>query len=189
MASLLLPTSLIGALRESLAAAALLAGLALAFPAKIGRTGKNASRKNGLRTHDLHPDDPRPDHLRKDHVCAGNICGDNLCAQGLRHPGDTDADTSGTHAPLDPSQPPIALTELEPGEAGTLDHISLPLVAQQFLMRVGFVPGVQVAFSRRAPLGDPSVYLVDGTEIALRSETAKSIMVRRAGILPLGDLS
>jgi len=35
---------------------------------------------------------------------------------------------------------------------------------------------VQVRFSRRAPLGDPSVYSVDGTEIALRAETARHIM-------------
>lgn len=97
-------------------------------------------------------------------------------------------DAGGEQAQLPASQPAVALTELEPGEAGTIDHISLPFLGQQFLMRVGFVPGVQVEFSRRAPLGDPSVYLVDGTEIALRSETAKSIMVRRAEIPQLGDL-
>jgi Fe2+ transport system protein FeoA len=55
-------------------------------------------------------------------------------------------------------------------------------------MRVGFVPGVQVKFSRRAPMGDPSVYSVDGTEIALRAETASRIMVRRGWISPVGDL-
>jgi Fe2+ transport system protein FeoA len=83
----------------------------------------------------------------------------------------------------------IPLTELEVGEAGTIDHISLPPAGQQFLMRVGFVPGVQVRFSRRAPLGDPSVYSVDGTEIALRAETASRIMVRRGWLSPLGDLA
>src|ERR1019366_2851428 len=82
----------------------------------------------------------------------------------------------------------VALTDLEVGEAATIDHISLPPVEQQFLMRVGFVPGVQVGFSRRAPLGDPSVYSVDGTEIALRAETACHIIVKRGGATPLGDL-
>jgi len=82
----------------------------------------------------------------------------------------------------------VALTDLEVGEAGTIDHISLPPADEQFLMRIGFVPGVQVKFSRRAPMGDPSVYSVDGAEIALRAETASHIMVRRAWILPLGDL-
>jgi ferrous iron transport protein A len=82
----------------------------------------------------------------------------------------------------------VALTDLEVGEAATIDHISLPPAEQQFLMRVGFVPGVQVGFSRRAPLGDPSVYSVDGTEIALRAETACHIIVKRGGATPLGDL-
>jgi Fe2+ transport system protein FeoA len=82
----------------------------------------------------------------------------------------------------------IPLVDLQLGEAGTIDHISLPPADQQFLMRVGFVPGVQVKFSRRAPMGDPSVYSVDGTEIALREETASRIMVRRGWISPVGDL-
>jgi ferrous iron transport protein A len=72
-----------------------------------------------------------------------------------------------------------ALVDLERGETGTIQRISLPAAEQQFLMRIGFVPGVQVRFSRRAPLGDPSVYSVDGTEIALRAETARHIMVQR----------
>ncbi len=86
------------------------------------------------------------------------------------------------------SEPRIALTDLEVGEAGTIDHISLPPADQQFLMRVGLVPGVQVRFSRRAPLGDPSVYSVDGTEIALRAETASCVIVRRGPPSPVSDL-
>ena len=82
----------------------------------------------------------------------------------------------------------VSLTDLAMGEAGTIDHISLSPGDQQFLMRIGFVPGAQVRFSRRAPLGDPSVYAVDGTEIALRAETASHIMVRRGWLSPLGDL-
>jgi len=73
----------------------------------------------------------------------------------------------------------VALADLTPGETGTIDRISLPPDDQHFLMRIGLVPGVRIGFSRRAPLGDPTVYSVDGTEIALRSETARSIMVWR----------
>ncbi len=83
----------------------------------------------------------------------------------------------------------VPLLDLELGEGGTIGHISLPAADQQFLMRVGFVPGVQVKFSRRAPLGDPSVYSVDGTEVALRAETASRIMVRRGWFSPLGELA
>ena len=92
----------------------------------------------------------------------------------------------------------VALIDLELGEAGTIDHISLPPADEHFLMRIGLVPGAQIRFSRRAPLGDPSVYSVDGTEIALRAETARHIMIQRdilqrevqpGGLAPLGDLS
>jgi len=93
----------------------------------------------------------------------------------------------------------VALIDLQPGEAATIDHISLPPADEHFLMRIGLVPGAQVQFSRRAPLGDPSVYSVDGTEIALRAETARHIMVQRDmvqrdmvqqdEVVPSGDLS
>ncbi|MFZ0477996.1 MAG: FeoA family protein [Terriglobales bacterium] len=83
----------------------------------------------------------------------------------------------------------VALIDLELGEVGTIDRISLPPADEHFLMRMGFFPGAQVRFCRRAPLGDPSVYSVDGTEIALRAETARHIVVQRTGLAPLGDLA
>ena len=86
-------------------------------------------------------------------------------------------------------QQQVALIDLELGEVGTVDYISLPPADEHFLMRIGFFPGAEVRFSRRAPLGDPSVYSVDGTEIALRAETARCIMVKRGRRSPLGDLS
>jgi len=107
--------------------------------------------------------------------------------RGVRMEG---AGPNGDRKRVGPEMPDlcVALTDLEVGEAATIDHISLPAAEQQFLMRVGFVPGVEVGFSRRAPLGDPSIYSVDGTEIALRAETACHIMVKREGATPLGDL-
>jgi FeoA domain len=44
-------------------------------------------------------------------------------------------------------------------------------------MYMGFVPDAQVKVLHRAPVGDPTVYSVDGIEIALRRETAKNIRV------------
>jgi hypothetical protein len=40
------------------------------------------------------------------------------------------------------------------------------------------VPDAEVTVLRRAPAGDPTVYQIDGMEIALRHETADSIRVR-----------
>ena len=45
-------------------------------------------------------------------------------------------------------------------------------------MHMGFVPDAKVTALRRAPAGDPTVYGVDGLEIALRRETAAAIRVR-----------
>jgi len=47
-------------------------------------------------------------------------------------------------------------------------------------MHMGFVPDALVTALRRAPAGDPTVYCIDGMEIALRHETAEAIRVRPA---------
>jgi len=49
---------------------------------------------------------------------------------------------------------------------------------QNHLMHMGFVPDALVTALRRAPAGDPTVYCVDGLEIALRHETAEAIRMR-----------
>jgi ferrous iron transport protein A len=51
---------------------------------------------------------------------------------------------------------------------------------QNYLMHMGFVPGATVTALRRAPASDPTVYGIDGMEIALRHETAEAIRVGSA---------
>ena len=70
------------------------------------------------------------------------------------------------------------LSELKVGECGVLVALDLPESVQNHLMHMGFVPDALVTSLRRAPAGDPTVYGVDGMEIALRHETAESIRVR-----------
>ena len=72
------------------------------------------------------------------------------------------------------------LSELKIGECGTLVALDLPESVQNHLMHMGFVPNAHVTALRHAPAGDPTVYGIDGMEIALRVETAKSIRVRIA---------
>ena len=74
------------------------------------------------------------------------------------------------------------LSELKVGETGVLVGLDLPESVQNHLMHMGFVPDALVTALRRAPAGDPTVYGIDGMEIALRHETAESIRVRPAGI-------
>jgi ferrous iron transport protein A len=72
------------------------------------------------------------------------------------------------------------LSELHIGESGVLVALDLPESVQNHLMHMGFVPDAHVTALRRAPAGDPTVYGIDGMEIALRIETAKAIRVRAA---------
>jgi len=72
------------------------------------------------------------------------------------------------------------LSELNVGESGILVALDLPESVQNHLMHMGFVPNALVTALRRAPAGDPTVYGVDGMQIALRHETAGAIRVREA---------
>ena len=72
------------------------------------------------------------------------------------------------------------LSELKVGESGVLVALDLPESVQNHLMHMGFVPNALVTALRRAPAGDPTVYGVDGMEIALRHETAEAIRVKPA---------
>jgi ferrous iron transport protein A len=74
-------------------------------------------------------------------------------------------------------RPPTTLSELSIGSCATLASFELPEEIQGQLMHLGFVPESRVLAVRRAPAGDPTVYCVDGTEVALRKETAQFISI------------
>jgi Fe2+ transport system protein FeoA len=70
------------------------------------------------------------------------------------------------------------LVDLRRGDAGILDRIDLPDDDARRLMELGFLPGARVTAGLSAPGGDPRVFQVDGSEFALRRETAKRLKVR-----------
>ena len=76
------------------------------------------------------------------------------------------------------SHQPSALSHLREGEQGVLDRLELSPEEAQRMMELGFVPGAQVTAARSAPGGDPRVYRVDGSEIAMRRETASCMKLR-----------
>lgn len=80
---------------------------------------------------------------------------------------------------------PFALSEMQPGEIAVIEDVRLPEAEQQLLMRFGFFAGAEVKCCRRAPLGDPIVFGLDGTEIALRAETASQIFT--SPVLPTSN--
>ncbi len=79
-----------------------------------------------------------------------------------------------------PKRPAAArnLMELRRGEQGVLERIDLPEDDARRLMELGFLPGHTVIPAHSAPGGDPRVFRVDGTEIALRRETARKLILR-----------
>lgn len=70
------------------------------------------------------------------------------------------------------------LAELRRGEQAVLERLDLPEDTARRLMELGFLPGQMVAAAGSAPGGDPRVFRVDGSEVALRKETARHLQVR-----------
>jgi ferrous iron transport protein A len=70
------------------------------------------------------------------------------------------------------------LADLREGEVAIIEHIDLPADFATRLMELGFLPGMSVTAARCAPGGDPRVFRVDGSEVALRRETAAQLLVK-----------
>jgi ferrous iron transport protein A len=72
----------------------------------------------------------------------------------------------------------ICLSDLGPGQFGIVDRLELVADDARRLMELGFLPGAKVLMCRRSPFGDPSVFRIDDSEVALRRETARHIVLR-----------
>ena len=80
--------------------------------------------------------------------------------------------------------PPLTLADLLKGEEGILDSIELPAAEARRLMELGFLPGTLVGAAGRSPFGDPRIFRVDGSEVALRRETAARLILRSPQSIP-----
>jgi ferrous iron transport protein A len=69
------------------------------------------------------------------------------------------------------------LDKLSSGQQAILDRLDLPDDIARRLMELGFLPGHIVTPALSAPGGEPRVYRVDGSEVALRRETAARLHV------------
>jgi ferrous iron transport protein A len=81
----------------------------------------------------------------------------------------------------------MSLSELGVGQDAVVAELDLPEEVQHHLMHMGFVPEARVIALRRAPAGDPTVYAIDGMEIALRRDTASAIRVRQPSMQRAAD--
>jgi ferrous iron transport protein A len=74
---------------------------------------------------------------------------------------------------------PTVLAQLSPGERATIVGVApaaSPVVAGR-LRQLGFRPASHVEVIRRAPMGDPTIYRVQDTELCLRRREARLIEV------------
>ena len=78
-----------------------------------------------------------------------------------------------------PGSVPRTLADLRTGQRCILDRLDLPEEVARRLMELGFLPGNEVVPGKRAPGGGPRVFRVDGSEVALRQETAARLFIRR----------
>ncbi|MBX9742061.1 MAG: ferrous iron transport protein A [Chthoniobacterales bacterium] len=71
------------------------------------------------------------------------------------------------------------LSELQPGDQATV--LELPLAEQSAnrLREMGLLPGTEITFIRRAPLGDPLEIRLRGYHLSLRAVEAKEIFVEK----------
>jgi len=69
------------------------------------------------------------------------------------------------------------LSELREGDRAVLTEIDLPHHTAEHLMCLGFIPGVEVTVGKSGPGGDPRVYNVDGSNVALRSDVSANVCV------------
>jgi ferrous iron transport protein A len=71
-----------------------------------------------------------------------------------------------------------SLDQLRPGQAGVVAKVEAEPALRLHLMELGFVAGSPVVFLMSTPFGDPNIYALRGTSIALRKSEAKCIRVR-----------
>jgi len=76
------------------------------------------------------------------------------------------------------TKPNHTLSDLALGESGILEDFDMPQSIAEHLMNLGFVPGLEIMVARSGPGGNPRVYRVDGTEVALRRDLSRCIAVR-----------
>lgn len=81
------------------------------------------------------------------------------------------ADANGAEAGL-------SLASLKPGQSAVILCIDAEPSLKLHLMELGFVAGSAITFFMSTPFGDPNIYALRGTSIALRKSEAECIRVR-----------
>ena len=69
----------------------------------------------------------------------------------------------------------VQLKDMQPGQKGIVATFTAEERERLRLMEMGLLPGTEIRFVRRAPLGDPLEVEVRGFHLSLRAQEAASI--------------
>lgn len=72
---------------------------------------------------------------------------------------------------------PASLASLAPGQSAVISGIAAEGALRLHLMELGFVAGSAITYVMSTPFGDPHIYSLRGTSIALRKSEARCIHV------------
>ena len=70
------------------------------------------------------------------------------------------------------------IANLRVGEVGVIEEISFDSIPLS-LLEMGCMPGESVELIQKAPLKDPLYIRVNGSHLAIRTETASQIMITK----------
>ncbi len=73
----------------------------------------------------------------------------------------------------------INLSQLKPGESGTIETVGGEGALRRRLLDMGLTPGTCVSVRKVAPFGDPLELHLRGYELTLRGDDARSIKMRK----------
>ena len=73
------------------------------------------------------------------------------------------------------------LSDLRPGESGTIRKVAGAGRFKRRLLEMGFVPGERVSMEKFAPLRDPGEYVIKGYHVSLRREEAEMVLLEGEG--------
>lgn len=105
----------------------------------------------------------------------GSCAGDCQISPAARSgPADNDDDRKRRVSPQ------VSIHDLSPGQTGTVTHVNARGSIRQRLLDMGVLPDAVVELVRVAPSGNPVWIKMEGTQLALRQDEAKAVLVEKS---------
>jgi Fe2+ transport system protein FeoA len=74
----------------------------------------------------------------------------------------------------------MSVSDLKPGDSGTIKQVNAQGAVRQRLLDMGMLPEVEITLERIAPIGDPLWVKLEGTHVALRRSEAQAVRIVRS---------